>query len=345
MTDDVTDVIIVGGGPAGLMAALKSALLFHTARLVDKGPRTGRAYWVTQMDNVPGYPRGVSGRKLMEDLRAQIAHAEEVAGRQFVTVEERTQVTRLARGEDGVFTLEGHRIEGREGVGDAVRFRARAVVLATGVVDRQPYIGDESRDMAAILPYANKGIAKYCILCDGHIMRGKRIAVLGLGPGSVEIAETLRDHFGASHVDVVMCIPCATGNDAAHDHARHAELIRETEAKGIPVVDDAITRLEGLKEDRIRLHFANEAPREYDRAWISLGWYTVNNELARQAGAAIDDDGYVRSTEDCEAIDEQGQPIAGLYVVGDLRAETWKQVPIALGDAETAIVHAYATRL
>lgn len=344
--DESTDVLIVGGGPAGLMAALKSALLFHTARVVDKGPRTGRAFWVTRMDNIPGYPRGVSGRKLMEDLRAQIANAEEVAQRKFVTMEERTLVTRLSRGDDGVYTLEGHRVEGRDGVGETVRFRARAVVLATGVVDRQPYIGDDAsaRDMAAILPYANKGIAKYCLLCDGHLVRGKRVAVLGLGPGSVGIAESLRDHFGASAVEVVMCIACATGG-AAHEHARHEDLIRETEAKGIPVVDQTITRLEGLEEDRIRLHLADGSSREYDRAWISFGWYKVNNDLARQAGAAIDDDGYARSTEDCEAIDEAGNPIAGLYIVGDLRAETWKQVPIAMGDAESAIIHAYAVRL
>lgn len=329
------------------MAALKSALLFHTAVLIDKGPRTSRAFFVPDMHNIPGYPKGVSGKQLRDDLRAHIAQAEAVAGRRFVTSEDRTNITSLRRAQDGTFILVGHRVVGRNGVGDAVEFRARVVILATGVVDRQPYIGqsaDRPYDISAILPYANKGLADYCLLCDGHTVRGKRVAVLGLGRGSAGIAQTLRDHFGARETILVTCIACVTA-ETGHDHERHATLIRETEVGGTRVIDKTIQRLEGLKEDRLRLVFDDDTSEDFDKAWISLGWHKVNNELARQAGASIDPDGYVRSTEDCEALDENGEPISGLFVIGDLRAETWKQIPIALGDAESAIIHAYATRL
>lgn len=341
------DVAIVGAGPAGLMAALKSALLFHTAVLIDKGPRTSRAFFVPKMDNIPGYPRGVSGRRLMEDLRAQIAHAEEVGGRTFVTYEDRTSVTSVERDAEGAFVLRGHRVVGRNGVGDPFEALVRTLVLATGVVDRQPFIGptaDKPYDIAAILPYANKGIADYCLLCDGHTVRGKRVAVIGLGPGSAGIARSLRDHFGARETVLVTCIACVTG-EPGHDHARHEATIRETEAQGLRVIDKTIVRLEGHDEDRIDLHFEDGTRESFDKAWVSLGWHKVNNDLAAQLGAAIDRDGYVTSTEDCEALDADGEPIPGLFVVGDLRAETWKQVPIAMGDAESAIVHAYAVRL
>lgn len=342
------DVAVVGAGPAGLMAALKSALLFHSCVVLDRGPRTGRAFWVPNMDNVPGYPTGVSGKRLLDDLRAQIRHAEEVAGRAFVTIEEPVRVTSLRRLDEGGFELAGHRVEGRDREGEAVRVRARVVVLATGVVDRQPYIGPAAQrdyDIKAILPYANKGLANYCLLCDGHVVRGKRVVVLGLGRGSARIAKRLRDHFGASEAVLVTCIACATGDPGDHDHERHAALIRDTEARGIRVIDRNVARLEGLREDRVRLVFEDGSSEVFDHAWISLGWFKVENALAREAGAAVDEDGYVRTTEDCEALAESGEPIPGLFVVGDLRAETWKQVPIALGDAETAIVHAYAERL
>ncbi len=338
------DVAIVGGGPAGLMAALKCALLFHTAVVLDKGKRTSRAYFVPKMDNVPGYPDGVSGKKLVEDLRAQIAHAEKVAGRTFVALEDGVKVEQLEHGGDGTFTLTGHEVVGRATGGAPVSYRARVVVLATGVVDRQPYIGAKSYDLSAILPYANKGIADYCLLCDGHTIRGKRVAVLGLGRGSAAIAKDLRDHFGATETVLVTCIACVTG-DLHHDHKRHGDLIAETEAQGIPVIDKTIRRLEGLREGRIRLVFDDESSEAFDKAWVSFGWYKVNNDLARQVGASIDDDGYVRSTEDCEVLDVAGEPIPGLFVVGDLRAETWKQIPVALGDAETAVIHAFAVRL
>lgn len=341
------DVAIVGAGPAGLMAALKSALLFHSAVVLDKGPRTSRAFFVPKMDNIPGYPQGVGGKKLMEDLRAQIHHAEEIAGKKFVTTEERTNITSLARAPDGAFRLAGHRVSGRGTPGEAVEFQARVVVLATGVVDRQPYIGPQAQkayDITAILPYANKGLADYCLLCDGHTVSGKRVAVLGLGHGSANIARDLKHHFGARETVLVTCVACATGE---HDHTleRHLAVIADTEAQGIPVIDKSIQRLEGLKEDRIRLVFEDGSAEEFDKAWISLGWHKVNNELAQQVGASIDKDGYARSTEDCEALDANDDPIPGLFIIGDLRAETWKQIPIALGDAESAIIHAFATRL
>lgn len=337
------DVAIVGAGPAGLMAALKSALLFHTAVVLDKGKRTSRAFFVPRMNNIPGYPEGVSGSQIMSDLRRHIARVEEVAGRTFVTFDEPAEITHIERDDDGVFTLTGHRIEGRDEKGDAVEHRARVVVLATGLVDRQPYIGQRD-DIKAILPYANRGIADYCILCDGHTIRGKSVAVLGMGRGAAGIATTLRDHFGASRVALVTCVSCVTGEED-HDHERHADMLADIEAEGLDVIDKRITKLEGLREDRIRLVFDDDEREEFDRAWVSYGWYKVNNDLAKQMGASIDDEGYVRTTQDCEVIGKDDAPIRGLFVIGDLRAETWKQVPIALGDAESAIIHAFSMRL
>lgn len=267
-----------------------------------------------------------------------------MAGKAFVTFEEPVAVTTLARLPEGGFELSGHRVRGRGGRGEPVRVRARAVVLATGLVDRQPYIGDAGHDIRAILPYANKGLADYCLLCDGHTIRGNRVGVLGLDGDAVGIAEALRDHFGAREVVLVMCIACALGSPG-HAHAGAAGAEEAARAKGLGVIPKDVARLEGLREDRVRLVFADGTSEAFDRLWVSLGWFKVNHELARQAGAAIDRDGYVTTSEDCEALGVDGVPIPGLFVVGDLRAETWKQVPIAMGDAETAVIHAYAFRL
>ncbi len=342
--EDIYDMAVIGGGPAGLMAALKSALLFHSCVVLDKGKRTSRAFFVPKMANIPGYPAGVSGRTLMDDLRTQIREVERVAKETFVTFPDPVEITGLARDEDGLYTLTGHEVEGRDGIGERVTFRARVVILATGVVDRQPYIGEKDYDISAILPYANKGIADYCLLCDGHTIRDKSVAVIGIDGSAMGIAHTLLTHFKASAVSLVTCIACVTG-EGGHDHDAHIPLLDKARERGLGVVDKKIARLEGLKEDRIRIVFEDDSVADFDKAWISFGWFKVNNDLAVQVGGAVDREGYVRSTEDCEVIDAGGSPIPGFFVVGDLRAETWNQVPIAMGDAETAVVHAYAIRL
>ncbi len=338
------DVAVVGAGPAGLMAALKSALLFHSAVVLDKGKRTSRAFFVPRMNNIPGYPQGVSGRKLLDDLRAHITAVEKIAGKSLVQFEDNVDVTAVTRREDGTYLLEGVRLKGRARTEETVAFTARVVVLATGVVDRQPYIGENDYDISAILPYANKGIADYCLLCDGHTIRGKDVAVLGIDASAFGIGATLKDHFEAASVTLVTCIACVTG-DPTHDHSSHEVLLDSAGDQGLEVIDKTITRLEGLKEERIRLRFNDGSTAEFDKAWVSFGWFKLNNDLATMVGAALDPEGYVRTTEDCEAVDADGEPIPGFFVVGDLRAETWNQIPIALGDAETAIVHAFAVRL
>lgn len=341
VASDPVDIAIVGAGPAGLHAALKAALLFHTAVVFDKGRKHGRIFFAPKVDNVPGFPAGIRGADLLRLQREHVARYEEEQGRSFVEFVEPSEVTRLARpGPGQPFELAVTLLR----TGQQVTRRARAVVLATGVVDRQPYIGAwTERDMSAILPYANKGTVDYCLLCDGHTVAGKSVAVIGADRSAVGIASTLRDQFGAK-VTVVGCIPCALGRPHAPEE-EHDALRRSAEKRGVPAVLQGITALHGLKAGRLGLTFEDGSSAEFDKGFLSFGWYKMNTELAEQMGALLSDDGYVRTTEDCEVLGQDGEAIPGLFAIGDIRAETWKQIPIALGDAESAVIHAYATRL
>ncbi|HWG92414.1 MAG TPA: NAD(P)/FAD-dependent oxidoreductase [Candidatus Thermoplasmatota archaeon] len=345
--DEVFDLAVVGGGPVGLHAALKGALLYHTVVLFDKGKRTSRAYFVPNYDNIPGHPEGISGRDLLERGRAHIARIHERYGREWVTFQDGWEVTALRRpaNEGDPWELTARPTKGTDA--EARTWRAKAVVLATGVVDRQPIIGEyRTRDIETILPYANKGTVDYCLLCDGHTVEGKTIAVLGCDASAASIAKDLLYHFKAKRVTIVTAhqnLPPSAGNGP--ECLDPTALAERMQKHGIDVVSTKIKTLHGLKEHYLGIEFEDGARREFDKGWVSLGWYRVNNQLAQQVGAQIDPDGYVRTGEDCEALDQNGEPIHGLFIVGDLRAETWKQVVIGWGDAETAVVHAFAEHL
>jgi thioredoxin reductase (NADPH) len=336
---EVRDFAIVGGGPAGLHAALKAALLFHTAVLFDKGKKHGRIFFAPKVNNIPGFPGGISGAKLLAAQRRHIeVYEEEQGGRRFVEVVEPAEVVDIARAApDEPFALTVRLVK----TGETVVRRARAVIIATGVVDRQPYIGEwTARDIRPILPYANKGTVEYCLLCDGHTVAGKTVAVIGADRKAVGIAETLRDHFGAN-VTVVACVDCApdAGGDAA------AKMRASAGKRGLPILFQPIVSVHGLKEGRLGLDFADGSTAAFDKGFLSFGWFKMNNELAVRMGGQLDADGYVKTTSDCEVLDAAGEPIPRLFAIGDIRADAWKQIPSAFADAENAVIHAFAERL
>lgn len=334
MTDADADFAIVGGGPAGLHAALKAALLRLSAVLLDKGRRTNRIFFAKQVDNIPGFPGGIDGSELLAKQREHIEWVQEAYAPDLVDLVDDVEVTDVERDGD-LFVVDG------EGMDEPVR--ARAVILATGVVDRQPWIGDVG-EIAPVFPFANKGIVEYCLLCDGHKVLGEDVAVIGFDRTALGTATSLKEGFDPASVTLVNCIACAV-QDPDHEDTDHEQLIADAREAGLEVVDKTITGLSGHREDELTIEYADGSDQTFDVGFVSMGWQQVNNELAVQLDAAIDDEGYVETTGDCEVVDGDGEPLEGVYCIGDLRSEVWNQIPIHFGDAETVVIHAYVHRL
>lgn len=326
---------IIGGGPAGLHAALKAALLYRTAVLFDKGRKHSRIFWSPKVDNLPGR-YGIPGRDIIKTGYEDIQTYEADVGRTFVTVHENTTVAQVQRLDNGHYKLIA---EGKDG---AVEAEARTLILATGTVDSQPQLGDfRKRDIEAVLPYANKGLADYCLLCDGHTVEGKTVAVIGCSPGVRGIAKSLKKNFGTNTELVPMCNASDQESGVRDPKADWADVEEDLAKWEIPIHYGGVKEFTGIKDGQFGIVFEDGSEKRFDKAWISMGWYKVNNEHAAMLGAKLDPDGFVVTTPEGRVLDEAGETIPRLYAIGDLRSDSWKQIPIAWGEAEAAVVDAF----
>lgn len=317
------DIAVLGGGHAGLQAGLKAALLHHSACVLDRGPKYSRSYYAPRMDNIPGFPQGISGHALLDHQIAQVRAVEDRVG--YFTPARAQNVVALPSG--------GFRI-GFDWLGQPRSVDARAVVLALGVVDR---ILEVHGSIQPIFPWANLGIVDFCLFCDGHTLTGKSVAVIG------------HDRFAArTAIDLVHFEPSSLAL-LTHGKPPLAEL-EERERRSleerlaslkIPIVTGTISGFDQIREKRFGVVFSDGSSRVFDKGFSALGWYEMNQAIPKSLGAAFDEEGFVLTDDDSRVLDPARRPIPGLYCVGDLKTG-WNQIPEAWASAERAIIHAYA---
>ncbi|HET6433119.1 NAD(P)/FAD-dependent oxidoreductase [Dyella sp.] len=289
----VLDCVVIGAGPAGLTAATYLARYRRRLLVLDAG--ASRARWIPASHNCPGFPMGVAGDRLLARYREQ-------ALRSGVVIQ-RARVEAVARADDAgpeqAFTIDG-RTEGR-----AARWRARHVVLATGVVDRLPAM--EHRDEAIA-----QGVLRLCAVCDAYEARDQRMAVLGKElEATLGHARFLRT-FSRSVTALV------TGGDAA---------VR------VESVDEGISLRCGpvqlaLVDGECAVRFADGSTCSYQTLYPVLGAVPqagMVQALAPQADAQ----GALRVGDHMET------SVPGLYAIGDL-VSGLNQISVAVGHAALA---------
>ena len=179
--DEPLDCLIVGGGPAGLTAAIYLARFHLDNLVVDAGK--SRAGLIPCTHNHAGFPDGISGKELLERMRAQA----QKYGAKIVT----DRVTKVEHDEgSGLFT-------GTWGSGTET---ARTVLLATGVTNRRPPMDEDLHDEALA-----RGLIRYCPICDGYEVTDKKVGVIGSDSHGVAEAVFLRGYTA----DVTLIAPHA----------------------------------------------------------------------------------------------------------------------------------------
>ena len=253
MSDAPLDCLIVGAGPAGLVAATYLARYRRRIAVVDAG--TSRARWIPTSHNCPGFPLGVSGERLLERLRDQACA--------YAVAIESDRVVQLNREAD-LFAA---------GAQSGRMWNARCVILATGIVDRMPGSGGDKAPWAEAI---DAGTLRLCAVCDAYEARDDRIAIYGPADDAIRHAVFLRTF--SRQVDAV----CAS-SDAPGEHCR--ALAAET---GV-VVRRAPSAM-ACDGDGCRFRFDDAGEVAYDTVYPVLGG-EAQSQLATALGAACDADG------------------------------------------------------
>ena len=285
--DDALDVVIIGAGPGGLTAATYLSRFHRRIVVVDAGK--SRARWIPSSHNCPGFPFGVSGTQLLDKLRAQAQGygAEIVSGR----------IAKLERDGDGFVAI----------AGDGNRWRARYVILATGVVDRMP-------SMQGLEDAIARNVIRLCAVCDGYEASDEHIALYA--PIDEAIRHALFMRTFSRRVAVVPSEPGEASPDCAAQ-ARDA---------GIAI----LPRATSLHHDGTCCVFVleDDSVHRFDTVYPVLGSDSQSG-LACALGATADEGGDL-------VVDAYMQTsVDGLYAIGDVVAAL-NQISVAVGHAAIA---------
>jgi thioredoxin reductase (NADPH) len=284
------DALIIGAGPAGLTAAIYLARFRRRIAVVDGGQ--SRASWIPRTRNYPGFPEGISGEELLQRLREQ-------AGRYGASVTP-ALVERLERGEDGTFTAHG--------AGEPIA--ARTVLLATGVVDKEP-------EMPRLKEAVQAGCIRLCPICDGHEVIDRKVAVYGNIDDTLPHAVFMRTFSR----DVTLLVPpgCPAPGEAAREKA---------ELAGLRVLPQNVVGIEVDDKPHAVVTLSDGTVHAFDTIYPALG-SRVRSELAQALGARCTEAG------DVHVDAHQQTSVPGLYAAGDVVAAL-NQLSVAVGHAAIA---------
>ena len=295
------DVLIVGGGPAGLTAAVYALRAGKSVLVIEKAGFGGQIAFSPKVENIPGTIL-ISGAEFAEKLIEQAMNL-------GADVELET-VTGLEKKGDVfcVSTEDGNVYEGK------------TVILATGVKHRMLGLPGEEE-------LVGKGIS-FCAVCDGAFYEGQDTAMIGGGNSALQEALLLSEV--CNHVTVVQNLADFTGEKKLADAL--------LEKKNVTVhfstlVDEYLTDGEQLTGLRIRNDVTGETQElKVDGAFLAVGLMPENDAFA--SFADLNDWGYFDSAEDCVTKTE------GLFVAGDCRSKRIRQVTTAAADGAVAAMAA-----
>jgi thioredoxin reductase (NADPH) len=298
---DDYDVIIIGGGAAGLTAGLYASRARLKTVLLEAMIPSGQAYMTERIENYPGFPDGIAGRELIERFTQQ-------ATRFGLEIQQFTAVDKVEAAGEKKVAHAGEK-----------RFSASAMIIATGA--RWNSLGVPGEE-----EFIGKGIS-YCATCDGAFFKDQEVAVIGGGDTALEDALYLSRL--TSKVYVIHRRDQLRAQKILQRKASEApqiEFVWNTVVKEIRG-KEVVTTL--LLED---LKMATQRELAVNGAFIAVG-QRPNTDLVRGL-VERDEQGYIITDQDCAT------SIAGIFAAGDCRKKGLRQITTAVGDGALAAVAA-----
>ncbi len=292
------DIIIVGGGPAGLVAALYACRANKKVLVIEKGSFGGQITYSPKVENIPGFCE-VTGNEFAEKL------VEQVLGQDAEV--ECAEVLAVKNGK--IKTV----------ITDSGEFSAKAVIIATGAKHRLLGLPNEEN-------LIGEGIS-FCAVCDGAFYENKTVAVIGGGNSALQEAILLSDL--AKKVYVVQNLDFLTGEQKLQQ--------KLAEKTNVEIICGAVVKgLLGENElEGIEIENTAESRRQtllLDGMFVAIG-LIPQNEIFKDI-VKLDERGYVLADEFCKTSAD------GIFVAGDCRTKTIRQVTTAAADGAVAALAA-----
>ena len=293
------DIIIVGGGPAGLTAAIYGLRAGKSVLVIEKNGFGGQIAFSPKVENIPG-TISISGAEFADKLTEQAMNL-------GADVELET-VVRVENGDiKKVYTEEGN------------CFEASAVILAVGVKHRMLGLPGEEE-------LVGNGLS-FCAVCDGAFYAGQNVAMIGGGNSALQEALLLSEV--CSNVTIVQNLAFFTGEKKLADALAAKDNV---EVFFSTVVAEYLSENGTLTGLRIRSEKGDEQVLPLDGAFLAVGLVPENDAFAPLA--ELNDWGYFASGEDCTT------KTPGIFVAGDCRSKSIRQVTTAAGDGAVAAMAA-----
>ena len=297
------DVVVVGAGPAGLTAAIYLRRAEKSVLVIEKSTPGGQITHSPRVENYPGLAT-LSGNELGDKM---FEHLMEQGGE--IELDEVVGI----KGTGGNFTV----------VGKDNEYQAKSVIIATG--SRHRTLGIEGEENLV-----GEGIS-YCAVCDGAFYKGQAVAVIGGGNSALQDAVLLSE--GCPKVYVVQNLAFLTGEGALQkilEKRDNVEIICSS------VVESIEGGADGLKSVTIKNTESGES-----RALDVQGMFVAIGQIPECEAFAdrvkLNSYGYIEAGENCLP---EGEDAAGIFVAGDCRTKTVRQVTTATADGAVAALNA-----
>jgi len=294
------DVIIIGGGPAGLTAAIYTSRARLKTLVIESYSVPGQAIITDSIENFPGFPEGINGFELVEKFKKQ---AEKFGAELIVKNVEKIEQLK-----------DGWRIKAEDKT-----YTTLSIIIATGVHPRKLDVPGEHK-------FTGKGVS-YCATCDGALYRDKHVVVIGGGDTAIDEALFLTRF--AKKVTLIHRRDRLRGTKILQERVlanKKMEFVWESNV--IEILGKE--RIEGVKINNIKTK--KDTDLSCDGVFVFVG-YEPNTVLAKGL-LKLDKKSYILADEDMNTSKK------GIFSCGDCRKKLLRQVVTACGDGATAAFNA-----
>ena len=303
------DIIIIGAGPAGLTAGMYAGRQNSKTLVIDKGMAGGLGLEVPMMQNYPGFDL-IAGMELIQKMKAQSEN--------YCEILENTVIDSIEKAEDGfnIKTKNSPLLMSSDDDGEK-EFFTKTIILATGASHRHLNVPGEEE-------FLGRGVA-YCATCDGMFFIDRDVLMVGGGNSAAQEALYLKN------------LGCNVKLVHRRDELRcEHHLQKALEDNGIEVLwNSTIQEIKGemAVTSVTLLRDGKEEDYKTDAVFVAIG-DDPSNDLAKELGVALDDDGYIITDKN------QATNVPGVYSAGDITGGV-KQWVVACGEGAVAAISAY----